>query len=71
MDNNLTVIENWENLNDSLGICGSIALNRRHELELKSAPCESTNMRFMCEYCKYMFDYGLFIKKPHLIFELL
>jgi len=34
------------------GSCGSIALNKDHHLIMKSAPCLSTEMRFVCEYCK-------------------
>ena len=38
--------------NVTQGSCGSIALNREHHIIMKSVPCLSTNMRFVCEYSK-------------------
>jgi hypothetical protein len=51
-ESELSLISDELTSNSTSGSCGSIALNKEHHLILKSAPCLSTKMRFVCEYCK-------------------
>ena len=48
---NLTHAKNLLETNITLGFCGTVALNKQHEFQIQSAPCISTKMRFICEYC--------------------
>ena len=54
VDSNLSRLNDWpENEKQKSGFCASVALNRLHQIIMKSSPCKSVNSRFICHYCKY------------------
>ena len=42
----------WNDFNNPIGDCGSIALTKNFGLIMKSSPCKNLKARFICKYSK-------------------
>ena len=47
---NLSIV--WPRPEGNLGKCGSIVVMENNEISLRSSPCQSMSMRFICTYGK-------------------